>query len=196
MERELTRAGRVHAKGMIATLAAAFIDEPALSWVWPDREDRAARLKIFFKPIVTGTLANGLALRSANDEALLLWRVPGKIHPGFFETLVSLPAFMNALGPGRERAQALAKSLRAHEPEEPYWYLQFVGVAPAYQGKGWGGAAVCAGLEMTRAAGMPAYLETSKPANFEFYKHLGFQPREEWRVPDGGPPVWSLMWRG
>lgn len=195
LDRGLARAERRHSKAMAAMLAEAFIDEPALSWVWPDREERARRLRVFFPPIVNGTIAHGLALRSPDDEAVTLWRKPGAIHPGLIETLVSLPALMKALGDGRTRAQALAHSLRAHEPDFPFWYLQFAGVSPAAQGKGWGGAAIRAGLEQISASGAPVYLETSKRANFELYSHLGFALRQEWDAPDGGPHVWSMLRR-
>jgi len=181
---------------MVATLSAAFINDPALCWILSDPADRQQRLAVFFDPIVRGAIANGLALRSAGDEAATLWRRPGRIKPGFVETLLSTPAFLRALGDGRARAAAVGQSTRAHAPRDfPYWYLQFAGVAPASQGKGWGGAAVRAGLDQARAAGTPVYLETGIEANFQLYRHLGFELLEEWDVPDGGPHFWSMLRR-
>lgn len=191
----MVAAERKDVAAMVTVLAAAFVDEPALSWILPDPADRHARLTTFFAPIIKGTMRHGLALRAPGGEAVTLWRLQGKIHPGFWETLGGLPAFSRALGDGRKRAQALSASLRAHEPSFPYWYLQFAGVAPALQGKGWGGKAVRAGLDRARAAAMPVYLETSKAENFTFYRHLGFELLEEWDVPDGGPHVWAMLWR-
>ena len=188
-------ATRKQASNIVETLAAAFIDEPALSWVLPDREERAKRLPGFFRSVVPGTLANGLTFCTPDAEAASLWRLPGRIHPQGLEMLFALPGFVRALGSGARRAQALSRSLRAHEPTYPYWYLQFVGVAPSGQGRGLGGGGVRVGLEKARAAGMPVYLETSKAANVEFYRHLGFELLEDWSVPDGGPPVWSMLWR-
>ena len=192
---DMVPAERQDVAGMVALLAAAFVDEPALSWILPDPADRQDRLTTFFAPIIKGTMRQGLALRSPGGEAVTLWRLPGKIHPGLIETLTGMPAFLRALGDGQKRAQALSASLRAREPDFPYWYLQFAGVAPAFQGKGWGGKAVRAGLAQARAAGMPVYLETSKAENFSLYRHLGFELTGEWDVPDGGPHVWAMLWR-
>jgi ribosomal protein S18 acetylase RimI-like enzyme len=192
---EMRRAERQDVSAMVTLLSAAFVDEPALSWILPDPADRQERLAVFFEPIIKGTMRHGLALRSPGGEAVTLWRTPGRIHPGFLETQLGTPAFLRALGDGRKRAQALSRSLRAREPDFPYWYLQFAGVAPAHQGKGWGGMAVRAGLSQARAAGMPVYLETSKTENFALYRHLGFGLVDEWDAPDGGPHVWSMLWR-
>jgi ribosomal protein S18 acetylase RimI-like enzyme len=190
----MVEARRQDTSAMVAVLAAAFVDEPALGWILPDPADRHARLTTFFAPIIKGAMRHGLALRAPGGEAVTLWRLPGRIHPGLLETLTGMPPFLRALGDGQRRAQALSASLRAREPDFPYWYLQFAGVAPAFQGKGWGGKAVRAGLERARAAGMPVYLETSKAENFTFYRHLGFALLEEWDVPDG-PHVWAMLWR-
>ncbi|WP_165189778.1 GNAT family N-acetyltransferase [Caulobacter soli] len=194
-EADMIQAERDDVPAMVALLAAAFVDDPPLAWILPDRADRQSRLATFFEPIIKGTMRNGLALRSPGDEAVTLWRLPGGIHPGFIETLSGMPAFVRALGDGAKRAQVLSRSLRTREPDFPYRYLQFAGVAPALKGKGWGGRAVRAGLAQARAAGVPVYLETSKAENVAFYRHLGFNVLQEWDVPEGGPHVWSMLWR-
>ncbi len=191
----MIRAERGDVPAMAALLAAAFVDDPPLAWILPDPTDRQARLAAFFEPIIKGTIRNGLALRAPGGQAVTLWRLPGRIHPGFLETLSGMPAFVRAMGDGAKRAQVLSRSLRAREPDFPYRYLQFAGVSPALKGKGWGGRAVRAGLDQARAAGAPVYLETSKAENVAFYRHLGFNVLQEWDVPEGGPHVWSMLWR-
>jgi hypothetical protein len=41
---------------------------------------------------------------------------------------------------------------------------------------------------------MPAYLESTNPANDERYKGVGFEPIGEFSYPGGGPVV-TTMWR-
>ena len=41
---------------------------------------------------------------------------------------------------------------------------------------------------------MPAYLESSNPANLKRYMRLGFEPIGEIFVPDGLPAI-TTMWR-
>jgi ribosomal protein S18 acetylase RimI-like enzyme len=192
----ISLASRTNAPAMIDTLAAAFIDDPALSWILPDASDRHQRLQRFFRPMVIGALGHGAVLRSDQDEAVTLWRVPGKIHAAGLESFLAFPQLVRALGSGTSRALRLSATLHAHEPHDfPYQYLQFAGVAPAYQGKGWGGAAIRAGLERARTSGLPTYLETATPGNVGLYQRLGFAISAEWDVPGDGPHFWGMICR-
>jgi hypothetical protein len=49
------------------------------------------------------------------------------------------------------------------------------------------------GLDLARADGWPAFLETSTPRNVPFYRSLGFQVVDEQRAPDGGPMIWFMQ---
>lgn len=195
MDRSIIQATRAHHTEMVSTLAAAFIDDPALCWIIADQGDIERRLTHFFNSNVRGSVTHGYALRSAGDEVVTLWRLPGALHAGFLESLLSFPNMVRSLGSGLSRGQLIAKSLHSHAPEHgQYQYLQFAGVAPAHQGKGWGGAAIRAGLERARASGLPAYLETAKESNVGLYQRLGFAITDEWDIPDGGPHFWGMLW--
>lgn len=190
----MLRASAPSADTMIASLCEAFADDPGLSWIWPDRADRLQRLPHFFRPIVRGTIANGLALRSGRSDAVSLWRQPGRIGPGRIEILKGLPSLVRAFATGRERAQLMSATLKAHQPADcAWWYLQFIGVRPAAQGSGLGGAAIHAGLDLAAAAGMPVYVEVMNPANLGYYRHAGFAPVAEFDIPDAGPHVWGMI---
>jgi len=69
-----------------------------------------------------------------------------------------------------------------------------IGADPAAQGQGQGAALLRSGLAKADAAGLPAYLESSKAANLPFYEHFGFTVREEVQPPENGPTLWA-MWR-
>jgi GNAT superfamily N-acetyltransferase len=179
---------------MIASLCAAFADDPGLSWIWPDRADRLQRLPHFFKPIISGTMANGIALRSTDSAAVSLWRQPGRINPGRIEILYGLLSMMKALRTGRERAALMGATLKAHQPRNyAWWYLQFIGVRPSAQGTGLGGTAVRDGLKLARAAGMPIYVEVMNPDNLAYYQHVGFSVVKEFDIPEAGPHVWAMV---
>lgn len=192
----MARASRRDKGAMIASFCAAFADDPGLSWIWPDRKDRLQRLPHFFRAIVGGTMANGIALRSPGSEAVSLWRRPGRINPGRLEVLLGLPSLAKAFSLGRERSALMSETLKAHQPRDfAWWYLQFIGAAPSVQGKGLGGAAVRTGLELAKAAGMPVYVEVMNPDNLGYYRHVGFETVDEFDVPDAGPHVWAMLWR-
>jgi ribosomal protein S18 acetylase RimI-like enzyme len=181
---------------MVASLCEAFADDPGLNWIWPDREDRLWRLPHFFEAIVGGTLTNGVVFRSPQDDAVSLWRQPGRINPEREEIMSGLPSMALAFGAGRERSQLMSETLKVHQPTDfSWWYLQFIGVRPAAQGLGLGGAAARAGLDLAGSAGMPVYVEVMNPANVGYYHHVGFETVDEFDIPDDGPHVWAMIRR-
>lgn len=180
----------------LATMfAQAFIDEPALSWMVPNEDDRKRIFPSFFNAIVAGSMRNGLALRTQDNHAATLWRMPNKISPGFFETLMGMPQMLPLLRIAGPKAKILSKAVRQHLPNFPFRYLQFAGVAPSYQGKGKGGAVIRAGLELAKKAGDPVYLETAKSKNVALYQALGFEIIDEWKVEDSPLLFRSLLKR-
>jgi ribosomal protein S18 acetylase RimI-like enzyme len=177
---------------MVATLAAAFQNDPALSWIIPDAAERRTRLSRLFFAIVAADLKNGEALCSRNHEVVTLWRRPGFAAATLIETLQGLPGFLSALGPHILRGFRVSHAIEAHHPKGLHFaYLHCAGVIPAEQGRGWGGRAIRHGI--AQAAGLPAFLETATPGNVGLYQSLGFQIIAEWDVAGGGPHFWSML---
>jgi ribosomal protein S18 acetylase RimI-like enzyme len=79
-------------------------------------------------------------------------------------------------------------------PEQPYWYLENVGVEPAAQGLRIGTRLLEPVLSLADAAGQSCYLETQSEWNVAWYRKLGFEVREaEARFVPGGPPNWTMI---
>lgn len=179
---------------VVLTLAKAFQNDPALSWIVPDAERRRMRLPMLFDILFKSDLPTGMILKSAGDEAVSLWRAPDTADTGLLELLRSIIPMIRVFGTGIGRGMAISNALDAHHPKGfSYWYLHFVGVEPGFQGRGWGGAIIRDGLARTAADGLPTYLETATPENVALYQRLGFDIIEEWNVPDGGPHFWSML---
>jgi GNAT superfamily N-acetyltransferase len=81
---------------------------------------------------------------------------------------------------------------RAH-PSTPHYYLAILGTDPDAQGRGIGSALLQPTLETCDRDAIPAYLESSKERNVDFYARHGFRVTGELQMPDG-PRVWP-MWR-
>ncbi|HEX9124731.1 MAG TPA: GNAT family N-acetyltransferase [Actinomycetota bacterium] len=79
-----------------------------------------------------------------------------------------------------------------HQPTEPLLYLSHVGVAPERQRQGLGAALMRDGLARADREGVPSWLETSKPANAEYYTGFGFRTMFDEDAPDGGPHIWFM----
>jgi len=82
---------------------------------------------------------------------------------------------------GPEAARRFTKTYRSFEHihslwmPSPHWYLALLGVAPARQRQGIGGALLRPVLERADQAGLPCYLETFVFDNVPFYQRHGFR---------------------
>jgi ribosomal protein S18 acetylase RimI-like enzyme len=179
---------------IIDTLAQAFQDDPAMCWIVPDPEARAKCLPRMFSIIVPLDFASGTVLHSLGHEVATLWRAPGQAETSTWTMMRHAIPLLRAFGFSLGRAMTIGDAIDAHHPKEfDYSYLHYAAVRPDHQGKGWGGAAIRAGIAQAEAADKPTYLETATLSNVGLYQRLGFQVIEEWDVPRGGPHFWSML---
>ncbi|MFJ3201519.1 GNAT family N-acetyltransferase [Streptomyces sp. NPDC086989] len=172
------------------TLARAFGDDPMMRWFFPGDASREAGLGRYFTTLFTRQyLRHGVC--EYTESAAAFWVPPGaqdKAVPDA-ETVRELSGILGDRAPlFRQAAEEAAGS----GPQEPHWYLAVVGADPAAQGQGHGAALLRSGLARADAAGLPVYLESSKPANLPFYEHFGFAVLGEVRLPGGGPALWPM----
>lgn len=193
-EKLFSLASKLDQAAIVKILALAFQDDPALCWIIPDAERRRARLPLLFNILFRTDHPTGMILKSDGDESASLWRAPGAADTGLWELIRSAIPMIRVFGSGIGRGIAISTALDAHHPKGiSFWYLHFVGVAPDFQGKGWGGSIIRDGLARTARDRLPTYLETATPENVPLYQRLGFDIIEEWDVPDGGPHFWSML---
>lgn len=178
---------------VVGTLSAAFFHDPVFQWVYPDPARRAAAIAPAFA-LFTAAIGRHKSSLVADDGAgAALWVPPGEHVVDdedaevFGEKLVSLSP------PDADRLQTVMGMFEAAHPEEPAWYLNFVGVVPGRQGQGIGSALMRRALHRADADCMPAYLEATSEHNRRLYERHGFAVLRELRLPDG-PPVYP-MWR-
>jgi GNAT superfamily N-acetyltransferase len=177
--------------GQVArSLAAAFGDDPMMQWFFPDEASRTTALERYFTTLFTRQyVLHGVCERT--DAAAAFWVAPEGAEKAVpdAETIQQLQEILGDRAPlFRDAVMAAA----AHSPQEPHWYLAVIGADPAVQGQGHGSALLRSGLAKADAAGMPVYLESSKPENLPVYRHFGFTVREELRLPGGGPVLWAM----
>ncbi|MFF5428235.1 MULTISPECIES: GNAT family N-acetyltransferase [unclassified Streptomyces] len=171
-------------------LADAFDDDPMMRWFFPEESTRAAGLRRYFTTLFTRQyLRHGVCERTGSAAAF--WVAPegqDKAVPDA-ETVAELT---DILGDRAPLFRAAVEAAVEHGPKEPHWYLAVVGADPAARGQGHGAALLRSGLAQADAAGMPVYLESSKPDNLPFYRHFGFEVLGEGALPGGGPTLWAM----
>lgn len=194
-----------HRHVAVATLAAAFQDDPALTWIIPDPAQRRRRLPLMFDWLFDDHLRHGLIIGTPGCEAVTFWRAPGAVHHHDRLWPPLLLRLLRIFGTCIRRGAAVGDAIAAHVPAGEHWhYLRYAGVRPDCQGQGLGGLVIRAGL--SRAGHSPtggpgsgtsaaATLETATPANVGIYLRLGFTVQEEWDVPGGGPRFWTMVHR-
>ncbi|MCN9242755.1 GNAT family N-acetyltransferase [Streptomyces sp. RY43-2] len=173
-------------------LARAFDDDPMMRWFFTEDASREASMARYFSTLFSRMyLQHGVCERT--DAAAAFW-VPPEAQAKAVPDAETVQELQDILG---DRAELFRDALEAagkHTPQEPHWYLAVIGADPAARGQGQGAALLRSGLAQADAAGLPAYLESSKESNLPFYEHFGFTVREELTLPGGGPVLWA-MWR-
>ncbi len=79
-----------------------------------------------------------------------------------------------------------------NHPAEPHYYLEYLGVEPGYQGKGFGSSILQHLAAMADENGIGCYLENANPLNVKLYQRFGFQILRQKDII--GIPTW-FMWR-
>lgn len=189
---------RADLKPACAMMARAFDDDPVITWIFPDEQMRRRRLPAFFAASMRGT-----GLRHEGTELLVTggeiagcatWLPPGGWLPSMWQQIAALPGYVRTLGSRLAVASATYGALLGVHPRDPHWYLAGIGTDPPLQGTGIGTELMRSRLARCDAAGMSAYLESSKASNVPFYQRHGFTVTRELTIPSGGPTLW-LMWR-
>jgi len=185
---------RDDADAIAATLARAFHDDPLICFLLGEESTRAAKMPRLFKLLFKLGLPHGGCDVTEGYEAAAFWRPPNQWEIPWWQYVTNGVDFLGLFGVGGGlKVMSTMDVIEKRHPHEPHWYLQAIGTDTAKQGKGFGGVVIRRGLAKADAAGMPAYLESSKETNIPIYQSFGFAVTGEIKLPDG-PTLWP-MWR-
>ena len=188
-------ASRSDHEAIAAALAAAFAGDPPLSFLLPDERTREPRLRRYYTALIPLYAATGSIWTAADGTGAALWIAPGLYPPKTRESLPLVPALAGVFAPRLRRALGAQVAIDRHHPHDPpHWYLDYIGVEPAGQGRGLGSALLGPMLARCDTERRGAYLNAGSPRSRDLYLRPGFEVRSELRLPFGGPPVWR-MWR-
>jgi GNAT superfamily N-acetyltransferase len=173
-----------------AVLAAAFVDDPVLRFLFrsPRRLDARMR-RLFAAELAYQVLPNGRVITTDDFRGASL-----ELPPSGASMVVPLSGafgFLRALGASLPRATRLQRFFELHHIKEPHYYIRYIGVAPPFQGQGVGAELLRPTLDRCDAEGVAAYLEASTERSAAFYARLGFEHLGELQVPDG-PRFWPM----
>lgn len=174
-------------------LARAFFDDPVFGWGIPDDQRRRGMLPEFFSLFTEELLLHDETYTTAGEvTGAGLWAPPGA-QPVSGDPEEFGRRMEELAGVDAERVFEVSKLIDEHHPPGAYHYLQFVGVAPEWQGRGIGSALMAPVLERCDREGELAYLEATSERNKKLYERHGFVASDPFG-PAGGPPLFP-MWR-
>jgi len=178
-----------------STLAAAFYDDPVWSWVFPEPERRLSQLLALWGLYVLGGIDHEWVLTTPRYEAAAIWIPPGCVELGEPHASELDPLLDDLLGSRADLVrEVFSRFDEAHPRGHSYFYLSFLGTHPDHRGMGIGMALLAEGLSRIDRQVVPAYLESSNPANLARYESVGFRVHGHFDLPEGGPVV-TTMWR-
>jgi ribosomal protein S18 acetylase RimI-like enzyme len=131
---------------------------------------------------------------TAGAEAVAVWVPPGAPEMTADQEAEFEAYVLETLGPRAHEVLNLFELFAEKHPKgEPHYYLSLWGTHRDHAGRGVGTALMRDNLARIDAEQMPAYLESTNPANLARYEALGFHRRGEFG-PVGGPVI-TTMWR-
>jgi len=182
-------------EAIAATLSAAFDADPLWSWAFPDEEKRPGQYEAFFGLFIESALPNGWVWITGEAAAVAVWTPPGKKELSEEAEAKVEPFLAAELGAHAGPVLQVMDHFDSARPEgQDFYYLSLLGTHPEHRGRGLGMDLLAANLAQIDAEAMPAYLESSNPANDARYERLGFRPHGRFSTPDGGHTV-TTMWR-
>jgi ribosomal protein S18 acetylase RimI-like enzyme len=160
-------------------LARAFRDNPLNAAVIGADPERRLRANLHgARALLPTALAHGLVL-AARDGGVLQGVLVATPPLGWPLPPASLAAHLRrvlAQGPRVARRWAeVFEALASVHLRDPHWYLATLGVVPEAQGRGLGTALLARWLARVDAEAAPAWLETDREANLDFYRRAGFE---------------------
>src|SRR3974390_1202806 len=193
MEVHAARPAEVDA--VASTIAEAFYRDPVWSWALPDSDRRLSQLRALWGLSVLGAIGHRWVLTTRRCEAAAVWIPPGcneLVEP--YATRLD-PLLDELLGSGADLVREVLRRFDASPPRKANcFYLSLFGTHPDHRGKGIGMGLLGDSLSRIDRAQLPAYLESSNPANLARYRSVGFRTGGPFARPDGGRVV-TTMWR-
>jgi len=172
-----------------AVLGRAFTEYELLRYYFPDETERRAVADMFGFIALSVCLKYGEVYASSEKlEGVAAWLPPGKAPFGGWQIIRSVPlSILFRFGrQGASRMWAYGRyvdNLHRKLVPYPHWYLQIIGVGPAYHGQGFSSRLVRPVLERIDRERMPCFLETNTGKNVAIYRRFGFEVVSEDKIP-------------
>lgn len=180
----------------LATIVAAFYEDPLWSWLFPNPGERTAQHATVFGLYIEEALPReGVWTSDERASAVAVFTPPGERELSD-RAEARLEAFIReSLGDHAPAVFETLERFQAATPDgPPFYYLSFLGTHPESRGRGIGMGLLGELAARADREGIPIYLESTNPANTPRYERLGFRVQTAFSTPDEIHTV-TTMWR-
>ncbi|MEO7119399.1 MAG: GNAT family N-acetyltransferase [Candidatus Limnocylindrales bacterium] len=182
-------------ESVVGTIALAFADDPVWSPALGPRHLRDEHRAAFWRLWIAGAMRYPWTWVVGDAAAVSVWIPPGGTDMSHEQERELSRLAAAVLGPAADDLnETLSRFEAAHPRDEPHYYLSLLATHPEHRGRGLGMALLAQNLARIDAESVPAYLESTNPANDKRYASVGFQPVGSFKVPYDGAIV-TTMWR-
>jgi GNAT superfamily N-acetyltransferase len=189
-------AAEADVEAVAETLTLAFRSDPVWGrYSFPDPERQIEQSRRLWAAYAQAAMRFPWTLVTPRCEAVAVW-----IPPNEPELTAEQEAEFEALAVdvlGAAQAEVVLGALDAldgHHPQhESHYYLSLLATHDDHRGRGLGMALLAACLERIDNERLPAYLESTNPANDARYQRYGFEPYGTITLANGH--VVTTMWR-
>jgi ribosomal protein S18 acetylase RimI-like enzyme len=179
-------------------LARAFHDDPVVRFIFPNEKGRTPWLKMMFGVQVRLGHRYGRVYTTEDFAGVAVWLAPENVGLSPWQYLRAHGltfGFNTPLGVLKRSLRFLGYAQKLHRQciTAKHWYLPYLGVEPAHQGKGTGSRLLKPVLEQADADGLPCFLETASERTIRLYERHGFVIIREGNTLRGGPRLWAML---
>ena len=150
---------------------------------------------MFWRFMIAGALRYPWVRMTEGCEAASVWIPPGGTEIAPEDEAQLVPLLEELVGARAEEVIELLRPVRSSTPQGRAALLpQPARHHPSHSGRGIGMGLLAENLARIDLERMPAYLESSNPANNHRYQRYGFEKIGEFHPPGSNTPV-TTMWR-
>jgi GNAT superfamily N-acetyltransferase len=172
-------------------LGRAFADDPMFLWPLGSRAS-VERITGFFRAFDDRLSSLGWLWEAGDGVGVAGWIPPGSDAEMMEIDRDLRPEIAVHTDDDGKRYESMWEWIAGSFPDEPFWYLDHIGVDAGNRGTGVGTALIQHGLAFAARDGVPAFLETGRPENVGYYERRGFRTTSDANAPGGGPHIWFM----
>jgi GNAT superfamily N-acetyltransferase len=178
------------------TLTLAFLHDPVWSVALARPDGATAHHAAFWQVYVEGALRYSTVFMTEDASAVSVWIPPDgtELSDAGEEAIEQLINATLERAGVRAMFELWERFAVNHAHDEPHAYLSLLATHPDHRGRGIGQRLLGEDLVRWDAARLPAYLESTNPANDHRYERAGFKRVGGFRAVLDDAPI-STMWR-